>query len=126
MVWLQVHGLRGGSRKTWSYSEDPSLFWPKQWLPLEPRFRHVRLHTYGYNSDWAEKKGSVLNIHDFGSALLGDMKTSPYIQDGANVSDCWGLGDQSVLICCKNPIVFIGHSMGGLVIKKVVLSASSS
>ncbi|KAL8756040.1 MAG: hypothetical protein Q9199_003214 [Rusavskia elegans] len=82
--FIFVHGLRGGSRKTWSYSEDPSLFWPKQWLPLEPRFRHVRLHTYGYNSDWGEKKGSVLNIHDFGSALLGDMKTSPYIQDGAN------------------------------------------
>ncbi|KAL8719491.1 MAG: hypothetical protein Q9225_003518 [Loekoesia sp. 1 TL-2023] len=77
----QVHGLRGGSRKTWSASDDPSHFWPKEWLPTEPRFRHVRIHSYGYNADWGEKKGSVLNVHDFGSALLGDVNTSPYIRD---------------------------------------------
>ncbi|KAL9038186.1 MAG: hypothetical protein Q9180_003285, partial [Flavoplaca navasiana] len=94
-----VHGLRGGSRKSWSHSEDPSPFWPQQWLPLEPKFRRVRIHTYGYNSDWGEKKGSVLNLHDFGSALLGDMKCSPYLQDGANVNHGLELSHDFILIC---------------------------
>ncbi|KAL8736886.1 MAG: hypothetical protein Q9181_002226 [Wetmoreana brouardii] len=82
--FIFVHGLRGGSRKTWSHSDDPSLFWPKEWLSTEPRFRHIRIHSYGYNADWGEKKGSVLNIHDFGSALLGDINTSPHIRDSVN------------------------------------------
>ncbi|KAL9014036.1 MAG: hypothetical protein Q9173_001310 [Seirophora scorigena] len=101
-----VHGLRGGSRKTWSASDDPSHFWPKEWLPTDPRFKHVRLHSYGYNADWGEKKGSVLNIHDFGRGLLGDIHTSPYIRNSTG-----------------NPIVFVGHSMGGLVIKKACILA---
>ncbi|KAL8688736.1 MAG: hypothetical protein Q9218_005424 [Villophora microphyllina] len=81
--FIFVHGLRGGSRKTWSHSEDPSLFWPKEWLPTEPKFRHIRIHSYGYNADWGEKKGSVLNIQDFGSALLGEINISPQIRGGA-------------------------------------------
>ena len=78
-----VHGLRGGSRKTWSSSDDPLDFWPKEWLPKDDNFRHVRIHSFGYNSDWAGKKDSVLNIHDFGKALLGDIADSPEIcQEG--------------------------------------------
>ncbi|KAL9025907.1 MAG: hypothetical protein Q9196_005348 [Gyalolechia fulgens] len=84
--FIFVHGLRGGSRKTWSASDDPSHFWPKEWLPIDSRFRHVRIHSYGYNADWGEKKGNVLNIHDFGTALLGDVKNSPHIRNTASVS----------------------------------------
>jgi hypothetical protein len=78
-----VHGLRGGSRKTWSYSDDPLDFWPNEWLPRDNNFKHVRIHSFGYNSDWGETKESILNIHDFGKALLGDIENSPEIrQDG--------------------------------------------
>ncbi|KAL8819520.1 MAG: hypothetical protein Q9223_002061 [Gallowayella weberi] len=85
---------------------EPIVDFVFEWLPTEPGFKRVRIHTYGYNSDWGEKKGSVLNIHDFGSALLGAMNTSPHIRDSAS-----------------NPIVFVGHSMGGLVIKKAYILA---
>src|SRR3954469_7017291 len=27
-----VHGLRGGSRSTWSANDDPATFWPQEWL----------------------------------------------------------------------------------------------
>ncbi|KAL9603530.1 MAG: hypothetical protein Q9179_002147, partial [Wetmoreana sp. 5 TL-2023] len=118
-----VHGLRGGSRKTWSHSDDPSLFWPKEWLPTESRFRHIRIHSYGYNADWGEKKGSVLNIHDFGSALLGDINTSPHIRDSADVSWPKHMVQVQGLTSCKHPIVLVGHSMGGLVIKKAYILA---
>lgn len=81
-----VHGLRGGSRKTWSKSADPRHFWPKEWLPRDPDFRHVRVHSFGYNSDWATSNNSVLNIHDFGRSLLGALHDSSLIRRDANVS----------------------------------------
>ena len=105
--FIFVHGLRGGSRKTWSKSADPAHFWPKQWLPTESKFKNVRIFSYGYNSDWGAKQGSAATIHDFGQALLGDIhNTLCFSKDRP-----------------KNPLVLIGHSMGGIVLKKVVLLA---
>src|SRR5437764_1420197 len=46
-----VHGLGGGSRSTWTKSGDPSLYWPQEWLPEDPAFRSVRIHSFGYNSN---------------------------------------------------------------------------
>ncbi|KAB5582350.1 hypothetical protein GE09DRAFT_264304 [Coniochaeta sp. 2T2.1] len=97
-----VHGLRGGSVKTWRKGNDPRLFWPQFWLPVEPGFRHVNIHSFGYDSDWASTKSSILNIHDFGQSLLEEMRNSSHLR--ANDSN--------------SPIILIGHSMGGLVIKK--------
>ncbi|KAG8529168.1 uncharacterized protein KY384_005803 [Bacidia gigantensis] len=105
--FIFVHGLRGGSRKTWSKSPDPSTFWPREWLPLESRFKNVRISTFGYNSDWGERKTSSLTLHDFGQALLGDIQNT--LCSGRAAS--------------KTPLVLIGHSMGGIVIKKMLLLA---
>ena len=105
--FIFVHGLRGGSRKTWSKTEDIGHYWPQQWLPLEPRFRNVRIHSFGYNSDWGERKGSSLTVHDFGQALLGEILNSP---------DLSGHDENTA-------IVLVGHSMGGIVIKKTLLLA---
>ncbi|KAL5353706.1 hypothetical protein ACLOAV_001746 [Pseudogymnoascus australis] len=40
-----IHGLEGGSRKTWSDTPDRAAFWPKEWLPSEAGFKHVRIHS---------------------------------------------------------------------------------
>ncbi|KAL2108516.1 hypothetical protein VUR80DRAFT_3732 [Thermomyces stellatus] len=101
-----VHGLRGGSVKTWRKEDDPRYFWPKYWLPLEPEFRHVSIHSFGYDSDWASSKPSFLDVHDFGQALYEEMRSSPFLRQNPS-----------------NPIVLVGHSMGGLVIKKAYLVA---
>lgn len=105
--FIFVHGLRGGSRKTWSKTQDINHYWPQQWLPLEPRFKNVRIHSFGYNSDWGERKGSSLTVHDFGQALLGEILNSP---------DISGHDENTA-------IVLVGHSMGGIVIKKTLLLA---
>ena len=78
-----VHGLGGGSRSTWTKSEDPSLYWPKEWLPHDPDFIDVRIHTFGYNSNW--QKESTLNIHDFAKSLLGSIQDCPQIPRRSNV-----------------------------------------
>ncbi|CAN9391730.1 unnamed protein product [Alternaria alternata] len=101
-----VHGLRGGSVKTWTKGEDNDQFWPQAWLPQEPDLQHVRIHTFGYNSDWGERKESILSVHDFGKDLLGEMTTNPYLRTQESL-----------------PIILIGHSMGGLVIKKAYILA---
>jgi pimeloyl-ACP methyl ester carboxylesterase len=100
-----VHGLGGGSRKSWSKTNSISLYWPQEWLPRDPAFKNVRIHSFGYNSDWIKGKDNCLNIHHFGKSLLGEISTSPYL----SVS--------------QTPIVLIGHSMGGLVIKKSYMLA---
>lgn len=100
--FIFVHGLRGGSTKTWSKSSDPYHFWPKAWLPKDTDFRNVRIHSFGYNSDWADVKHSVLGVYDFGKSLLAEIRNSPVMGKHSN----------------RTPILFIGHSMGGLVIKQ--------
>ncbi|KAB5572683.1 NACHT and WD domain protein [Coniochaeta sp. 2T2.1] len=91
-----VHGLRGGSVKTWRKGNDPALFWPREWLPLEPEFYNVNVHSFGYESDWGSSKPSILNVHDFGRALHEEI---------------------------RSPLVLVAHSMGGLVIKKAFILA---
>ncbi len=78
-----VHGLAGGSRSTWSKNNDPNLYWPKQWLPKDPGFQDVRIHSFGYNSNW--EKDSTLNIYDFAKSLLGDIHDCPDIPRDSNV-----------------------------------------
>ncbi|KAI3528266.1 hypothetical protein CABS03_05843 [Colletotrichum abscissum] len=102
-----IHGLGGGSRKTWSHSADIGMFWPRDWLPNEAGFKHVRIHSFGYNSDWTTRKDSRLTVHDFGQALLADLHNSPCLRKNGDT-----------------PIVFISHSMGGLVAKKAYLIAT--
>jgi hypothetical protein len=51
-----VHGLGGGSRKTWAYSSHPYHYWPKEWLSRDPDFKNVRIHSFGYMADWVDTK----------------------------------------------------------------------
>ncbi|KAK9799961.1 putative NACHT and WD domain protein [Seiridium cardinale] len=99
-----VHGLRGGSIKTWRKGDDQLFFWPQYWLPMEPGMRNVSIHSFGYDSDWASTKTSILNVHDFGQSLLEQMRNSPYIRGNGSA-----------------PIILVGHSMGGLVTKKAFI-----
>lgn len=62
------------------------MFWPKEWLPNEDGFKHVRLHSYGYNSDWTTRKESHLTVHDFGQALIADIYNSPELRKNSDVS----------------------------------------
>ena len=78
-----VHGLGGGSKSTWTKSNDPSLYWPKEWLPQDAAFHDVRIHSFGYNSNWGDE--SILNVHDFAKALLGSIQDCPLIPRNTSV-----------------------------------------
>lgn len=102
-----VHGLGGGSRKTWSKTASIGHYWPQEWLPKEVHFKNVRIHAFGYDSNWKKKEKSNLTIHDFGQALIAAMHHSPDLNQKGK----------------DTPIVWIGHSMGGIVTKKALLLA---
>jgi hypothetical protein len=88
-----VHGLRGGSIKTWRHGEDQQLFWPQHWLPKEPEFANVSIHSFGYESDWGSMKPSVLDVHDFGRSLFEELLTSPLLRHISKVGyPCVHLG----------------------------------
>lgn len=102
-----MHGLGGHSQKTWTKNRDPSLFWPEAWLPFEPDVGKARISTFGYDANWRGGAG-ISNITDFAKELLYEMRFSK----GASGED---------IAIGTNPIIFVVHSMGGLVVKKAYL-----
>ncbi|KAL8804009.1 MAG: hypothetical protein Q9223_005944 [Gallowayella weberi] len=106
---ILVHGLGGTSQKTWSRNRDIECFWPQKWLPAEPGFEQARIMSFGYNAHFASSgRENVLNIADFAKDLLFGMK--------------YGLNEESEeLEIGKVPIIFVAHSMGGLVVKKAFI-----
>ncbi|KIX06231.1 uncharacterized protein Z518_04206 [Rhinocladiella mackenziei CBS 650.93] len=103
-----IHGLGGSSHKTWSKCHNPNFFWPGLWLPDDPIIGKARLLTYGYNSQIFGGPRSVSRIDTFATNLLYDMHNS-WTNNGGKLE----MG--------RVPIIFVAHSMGGLVAKKAYL-----
>ena len=74
-----IHGLGGASRRTWSKNEDPELFWPAKFLPLEPGICLARIMTFGYNANFRVAGKVSISVLDFAKDLLFDLK---YAKDG--------------------------------------------
>ncbi|CZR66344.1 uncharacterized protein PAC_16245 [Phialocephala subalpina] len=98
---IAVHGLGGNWKQTWT--DENKALWLRDILPLQ--LPEARIMSYGYNSRTAFSKG-ITNINDeaeiFLSALNGKRQTK----------------DQKT-----RPIIFIAHSLGGIVVKKALILA---
>jgi len=104
-----VHGLRGHIWKTWCKDHDSNKFWPGLWLPADEDIGAARMFCFGYNAEYGPGTGkTVTNIADFAKDLLQAMRFGQ--DDDGNEYE---LG--------RVPIIFVVHSMGGLVVKKAYL-----
>ncbi|KAM7279718.1 hypothetical protein ACFE04_006852 [Oxalis oulophora] len=113
-----IHGLRGGPYKTWRIAEDKTstksglvekidqeagktgTFWPGEWLSAD--FPKARLFTLKYKTNLTQWSGASLPLQEVSSMLLAKLVAA-------------GIGDR--------PVVFVTHSMGGLVVKQMLYQA---
>ena len=101
-----IHGLGGDSRKTWSRDQNPELFWPGLWLPLETELERARIFTFGYNASFRPGEAkSIAGITDFAKELLFELRFGK-----THEGEKFGIGE--------TPLIFVTHSMGGLLAKK--------
>ncbi|KAK7291130.1 hypothetical protein RIF29_06038 [Crotalaria pallida] len=113
-----VHGLCGGPYKTWRIAEGKSstthalvekideeagklgTFWPGEWLSSD--FPEARLFTLKYKTNLTQWSGASLPLQEVSSMLLEKLVAA-------------GIGNR--------PVVFVTHSMGGLVVKQILHKA---
>ena len=105
---VAVHGLGGHWEDTWK--ADNGRLWLRDFLPLQLHERNItaRIMSYGYNATTAFSK-SVADITDEAVMLLSALKSERTSDSERN-----------------RPIIFIAHSLGGIIVKKVELFSYES
>jgi len=106
---VAVHGLNGDAFKSWTTSKtdrfwlgDPSL------LPMD--MKHARILTFNYNA-------SV-------TALFGKTSSDRILQH-AHTLIAEIVADRELEDAMQRPIIFICHSLGGIVVKRALAYSAS-
>ncbi|KAJ5159344.1 alpha/beta-hydrolase [Penicillium coprophilum] len=102
-----IHGLTGDRRATWT-ADRQSAPWPQVLLPSH--ISGARILTYGYDAYAVRKSVASSNrVIDHATNLLHDLAA-----------------DRSSCNASSRPLVFIAHSLGGLVCKNAILSSRNN
>jgi pimeloyl-ACP methyl ester carboxylesterase len=100
-----VHGLGGGSHSTWRCSDAAGDvaegFWPS-WIGAD--FANVGVWALGYHADVSAWTSESMPLADRGTAILETLANE-------------GIGER--------PVIFITHSMGGILTKQILRHATS-
>lgn len=97
-----VHGLDGDPYETWRRPADPDSLWPL-WLAKD--IPGLAVFSVGYEAPISRWRGAAMHLTDRATSLLERLLLEPDLQDG--------------------PLILIGHSLGGLVIKQLLRTAES-
>jgi pimeloyl-ACP methyl ester carboxylesterase len=98
-----VHGLRGDKIKTWSKGD---VCWPRDYLKDE--IETARIITWGYDS-------SVIN------PVRSAAQESIFSHSENLLSDLARLRKR---VPSERPVIFVAHSLGGLVVKEALIRSS--
>ena len=120
-----IHGLLGGVFYTWRQQDtdnnrelsdnqvsedDYSFCWPRDWLAEDSN--HVRVLGCDFDSYLSQWGGSC-PTQSFQHQSLEERS-----EDMLSKLQAAGVG--------QRPVVFVGHSMGGLIVKKMLMTAENS
>jgi hypothetical protein len=102
-----VHSLTGNRDSTW-ITDGQSTSWPKTLLP--PKLSKARILTYSYDAYIVQKSVASSNqLIDHATNLLNDLTT-----------------DRACCNASSHPLIFVTHSLGGLVCKEVILLSQNN
>ena len=93
-----VHGLGGPAYETWRRAPDNNTFWPL-WLAKD--VEGISVYTMAYEAPPTNWLGTSMPLQDRAVNVLELLLSEPGLKSG--------------------PITFICHSLGGLIVKQIVL-----
>ncbi|KAJ5089159.1 Alpha/Beta hydrolase protein [Penicillium argentinense] len=97
-----VHGLTGDRERTWT-ADGQSIPWPQALLPQ--KLDRARILTYGYDAYVVRRSVASSNrLIDHAGNLLVDLAS-----------------DRDLCNASSRPLIFVAHSLGGLVCKRAIL-----
>ncbi|EWC45501.1 hypothetical protein DRE_05359 [Drechslerella stenobrocha 248] len=112
---ILVHGLGGDPFKTWTHpagKKESAVLWPRDLLATE--IPEVRILSYGYDTkvtSWFESATSNM-IHHHSETMVSRLHNFRSRKiDGKNSTE--------------RPIIWIGHSLGGILIKRALIYSNS-
>ncbi|KAH6636028.1 hypothetical protein F5144DRAFT_508141, partial [Chaetomium tenue] len=102
-----VHGLDGDATESWTWRDkDSEVFWPRELLPEErPR---TRVLSFSYNAK-SFHNNTDATIRDSARSLLALLNVRR----------------RKIADPASRPLIFVGHCLGGLVIKQALCFAHS-
>ncbi|KAL9627683.1 MAG: hypothetical protein Q9164_007527 [Protoblastenia rupestris] len=125
-----VHGLQGHPERTWTGTtavditrpvsddqkvkanclgirKEQKVFWPKDLLPVDRQ--DIRVMTYEYDSHIVKMKGLMHRVNNSDIEEHGES----FLQ---------GITSKR-LTCLNRPLIFVAHSLGGLVVKEALVQS---
>ncbi|KAK3899668.1 protein SERAC1 [Staphylotrichum tortipilum] len=113
-----VHGFNGNPRKTWTAQNG--VYWPTDLLPRTLGDLHANILVYGYNADAAGYPGQ----HSIG--FPGQHSHTPSdnpLHRHAQTLVSYLTTHRQSKGTTRNPIIWVAHSLGGLLTKRALLHA---
>jgi tetratricopeptide (TPR) repeat protein len=96
---VYVHGLGGHVYGTWRRTADDSTFWPL-WLAQD--VEGLNVFSLAYDAPASNWLGTAMPLQDRAVNILEILLSEPGLRSG--------------------PVIFICHSLGGLIVKKIILN----
>ena len=101
---VAVHGLGGGNISTWKHKRSGNV-WLRDFLKHSPQYENARIMSFGYDArsySGLLGSGATGRTFTFGEDLVGALSDKRHEPSART-----------------RPIIFVGHSLGGIVIKSV-------
>ncbi|KAJ0123518.1 hypothetical protein J7T55_011983 [Diaporthe amygdali] len=103
---ITVHGLSGHPQNTWT-NFDTQHYWPRESLPVDVPM--ARIMAFGYSTTVSPFNKSTAIVSDVAKQLISHLINKRRSRDQK-----------------QRPIVFVAHSLGGIVVKEFLHVASNT